>query len=178
MIGLLVRLAVLGSALVLAINVAATWIRALTAPKKPKELSPPDVPASPARDMVEDATRRINALLVDVAALKDTEMWQAANGFSEAVGRLNGAVLSDPERYRTARRYLGQILPAAQEATSKFAALHRNTGDSEAKRQFLELAGELTAAYEQAARDYMKATAAEVLVEAEVLRELLDRARR
>lgn len=177
MLGLLVRLAVLGSAFVVMWNVIGTWVRALAAPKKAPVL-PPAAPPSPARDMVEEATRQLNAIEVDVARLKDPEMWAATRRFVDAVGRLNQAVLSDPDRYRLARRYLGQILPAAEEATSKFAALYQTTGEASAKEPFLELAAELTAAYEQAARDYMEATAAEVLVEAEVLRELLDRARR
>ncbi len=177
MINLLVRLAVLGSAFVVLWNVLGTWLRALSAPKKTPAL-PASVPPSPARDMVEAATRHLNAIEVEVARLKDPAMWQAAEDFAAAVGRLNAAVLSDPDRYRLARRYLGQILPAAEEATAKFAALYRTTGAEAARAPFLELAGELTAAFDQAARDYMQATAAEVLVEAEVLRELLDRARR
>jgi len=177
MIGLLLRLAVLGSAIVVALNVVTTWMRALTGPKASKAL-PKDIPPSPARDMVEAATRKVNAIQVEIAGLKDAEMWQAANAFANAVGRLNEAVLSAPDRYRLARRYLGQILPAAEEATAKFAALYRTTGADAAKAPFLELAGELTTAYDQAAKDYMQATAAEVLVEAEVLRELLERARR
>ena len=177
MIGLLLRLAVLGSAFVVVWNVAAAWVRALTGPKKPAAL-PAEIPPSPARDMVEDATRRVNAIQVQIARLKDAQMWQATSDFSEAVARLNEAVLSDPGRYRLARRYLTQILPAAEDATDKFAVLYRTTGKAAAKAPFIELADELTSAFDQAARDYMQPTADEVLVEAEVLRELLDRTRR
>lgn len=176
MIPLLVRLAVIGSALVVAANVVLTWFRVLTGPRKAKAIEA-ELPPSPARDMVEEATTRMNAIQVTVAQLKDPEMWQATAAFAQAVERLNAAVMSDPDRYRTARRYLGQILPAAEEAITKFAALYRTTGP-DVKAPFLELAAELTTAYDQAATDYMETTAAEVLVEAEVLRELLDRARR
>ena len=176
MIPFLVRLAVIGSALWVAINVVITWMRALTGPRKAEAL-PPTLPPSPARDMVADAVKCVTAIQVEIAGLKDPEMWQAASAFEAAVGRLNAAVISDPERYRLARRYLGQILPAAEEAAVKFAALYRTTGD-DAKAPFLELFGELTSAFDQAAKDYMQATAAEVLVEADVLRDLLERARR
>ena len=166
----------IGSALVVAVNVIITWMRALAGPRKPKAIEA-EIPPSPARDMVEESTKHLNAILVKVAELKDAEMWHAATRFEEAVGRLNTAVLSDPDRYRSARRYLGQILPAADEAVTKFAALYRTTGP-EVKPSFLELVDELTVGFDQAAKDYMKATEAELLVEADVLRELLDRARR
>ena len=50
MIPFLVRLAVLGSALVVAANVVITWMRALSPPRK-KEALPSNLPPSPARDI-------------------------------------------------------------------------------------------------------------------------------
>ena len=177
MVSLLLRLAFIGSTLVVAWNVIVMWVRVLRGPRKPATL-PPAYPPSPARDMAQDALRAINAIQLEVASLKDAEMWQATNKFGNAVERLNMAVLNDPDRYRLAKRYLGQILPAAEEALGKFAALYKTGRKEAAKVPFLELTGELTTAFNQAADDYMKAIEAEVLVEADVLRDLLDRARR
>lgn len=172
---LVIRLALMGGTLLVFWNVTRVWLRALGQPRKTLATSPEDRTGRRAREMAEAATKWLTDMRVEVAALDDAEMWAATEGFAAAVERLIAAMLADPGRYRKARRLLGQVLYAAEQAVRHFARHQRANRDATARRRFLELARELEAAYSRAADDYARAGAAELAIEADVLRELLRR---
>lgn len=178
MVAFLIRLAVLGSMLLIAFNVFAGWWRLRGVRKRAQPVRSATPEEEKAREMAEAATRRATAIRVAAARLGDREMWQAAERVAAAVDALVRAVMAAPERNRQARRYLGQILPAAAEAVQDFAKLYRAGRNPAIRREYLELTGELASAFEAASAQYLGAKTDEVLIEAEVLRDLLERAKR
>ncbi len=159
-------------------NVTITFARALRHPKQTVALPPESRDEAAAREMVERALVRLTSMRVAVAELKDEELWSAMEKLSEAVNHLTSVVLSDPTRYRRARRHLGQILFGADHVARRFAALYRPSPDAEAKERFIALLTDLEKTYRRAASDYAKAGMEDLVVETEVLRQLVDRAKR
>lgn len=172
------RLAMMGGAVLVMWNVAITFARALRHPKRTVTLPPGSRDEAAAREMVERALVRLTSIQVAVAELKDEELWSATEELSEAVNHLTSVVLGDPARYRRARRHLGQILFGADHVTKRFAALYGPTPDVEAKERFIVLLADLEKTYRRAASDYAKAGMEDLVVETEVLRQLVDRAKR
>jgi hypothetical protein len=177
MINVFLRLAVFSGMIVLSFGVLRTWWHALRAPRKALSVSPETRAEFQAREMAEAATRWVTAMEVAIAELGDPELWGAMERFSKSIGRLTAAVLADPVRYRRGRRYLGQILVAAEQAVLHFARHYRATGDDDTRERFLELTGELAQEYDRAAKEYAGAGADDLAIETEVLRELLRRHR-
>lgn len=178
MLTLIIRLAMLGGVIVLTANVLGYWLRALLPPAKPAAALPGDRAEARARTMAEQAARRVTAMEVAVAELKDDELWRAIAAVSEAVRRLISALIADPERHRRARRHLGQLLYAAEQTVIRFARHYRGSRDDAARARFLGIAGDLAAEFDRAARDYAKSGAADLELDAEVLSDLIERARR
>ena len=171
------RLALLASTIIVMWNFARAWIGVLSAPKKDPELPAESHAEITAKVLATEATRHVTAIEVAIAALADEELWQATEGFTGAVGRLKSAMLAEPNYYKRAKRHLGQILIAAEQTAKHFARHYAATPDPGTRRQFLELAAELTEAFDRAAGQYAKSGAAELEVEAETLKELLRRSR-
>ncbi len=177
MLNILIRLAVMGSMIVLAVNVVRTWVHALRAPRKAIVAPPEDRVAFRAGEMVEHAMKRLTAMEVAVARLEDAEMWAATEGYAAEVRRLTAAVMADPQHYRRAKRHLGQILFASEQAVKHFVRHYGAMRDAGTRARFLGIMGELEAEFARAAGRYAEAGAAELEVEAEVLRDLLKRHR-
>lgn len=177
MLNILVRLAVMGSVIVLALNVVRTWFHALRSPRKAIIAAPEDRIAFRAGEMVEQAVHRVTSMEMAVAQLNDAQVWTALEGFAEAVRRLTAAVMAEPAYYKRAKRHLGQILFAAEQAVRHFARHYSAMQDPSMRQRFLDLASELEAEFDRAAMRYAEAGAADLEVETEVLRDLLKRHR-
>ncbi|MGI9395147.1 MAG: hypothetical protein ACR2OY_10920 [Boseongicola sp.] len=174
---LVFRLALMGSALIVMWNFARVWIGALRGTKKNPVLQSQTHAEIAAWVMAEEATRHVTAIEVAIAGLGDEELWQSAELFTEAVGRLKAAMLAEPDYYKRAKRHLGQILIATEQTTKHFARHQAATPDRGTRQQFQDLVAELTDAFDRAAVQYAKSGAAELQVEAETLKELLRRNR-
>lgn len=175
---LIFRLAMMGGAVLVMWNVVTTFARALRHPARTVALPPESRDEATARELVQLALERITTTEVAMAALKDPELWSATEGFAESAKRLTAAVLADPGRYRRARRHLGQILFGAAHVAKRFQSLYAATPDAEAKARMITLFTDLEATYARAAEQYAKAGMDDLEVETDVLRQLLDRARR
>ncbi len=178
MLSLFLRLAMLGGGVLVMWNVFATFARALRAPKKVLIAAPEDRASAAARDLCSSAARRVTNIEMAMAGLGDAELWSATEAFAKAVGQLIAAVQADPVRYRRARRHLGQILFGTEQATKRFAKLNSVVVNDASKAGFLTLLQDLSDAFERAASEYSKAGLTDLEIESQVLRDLIDRAKR
>lgn len=174
---LVFRLALMASTLIVAWNFARVWIGSLKAPRKAEPLPPLSREEIAARVMAEEAVRHTTAIEVAIAKLSDEELWQATAAFTTSVEKLKEAVLAEPAFYRRAKRHLGQFLIAAEQASKHFARHYAAHPDPGTRRQYMSLAQDLTDAYERATQRYAEAGAQQLEIEAETLKELLNRHR-
>ncbi len=173
---MLLRLAMMGGAVLFAWNLATEVGRLLRKPKTPEALPPANREEAAARDMCAAALEKTTAIEMAIAPLGDGVLWNRAEGFSFAVNKLTDAVLADPSRYRRARRHLTQILFGAKHAAKHFAKLYAASPNEEARDNFVSLLDDLTAAYQKAAEQYAEAGYADLEIEEDVLRELVEKA--
>ncbi len=175
---LVFRLAMMGGAVLVMWNVFATFARALRHPAQTVALPPESREEQAAREIVERALKRTTSIEVHIADLKDGDLWSATEAFVGAVKGLTKAVLANPSKYRRVRRHLGQILFGADHVTKRFSELYGATPDAAAKADFIALLGDLERTFLRATEGYAKAGMDELQVEADVLRQLLNRSRR
>lgn len=178
MVGLVLRLAMLGGAVLVMWNVAETFLRALRAPRQTMALDSECRNAAAARDLAEMATRKIVIIKAEIASTGDSELWTACEAFTDAAERLAAAVVMEPVGYRRARRHLSQILFGAKSATKRYVALQQVAPDEDGRARFIQLYRDLETAFKQAIVDYAESSKAELEIEEAVLRELISRVSR
>jgi len=178
MFGLIIRIAMLGGALLVLWNAFAVFAQALRSPKQSLSLSKDDRDLAAARDMATAALKKVTTLKADIAVLEDGALWTAAEALAQSVERLVQAMLANPAGHRRARRHLSQLLFGAKAATRKFARVHAIAPDPDRKASFIALLDDLRAAFDQATADYVKSDIANLKIEEAVLRDLVARATR
>ncbi|MEL6618704.1 MAG: 5-bromo-4-chloroindolyl phosphate hydrolysis family protein [Pseudomonadota bacterium] len=95
--------------------------------------------------------------------------------FEKAVEKMLQAVQDDPERARSLQKYLGVYLDGAAEASKRFCAIYRGTGDTQAHARFIQLLNDLGQSYEAKVQDYLSQGRSRLDVQIDVLSESLAR---
>ena len=110
-----------------------------------------------------------------VKPLGDADLLPDLHRFEGAVQRMLQAVEDDPERARSLQKYLGVYLDGAAEAATRFVAVYRNTGDSDAHARFGTLIRDLGHAFDRKATEYAAQGRDKMNVQIDVLSESLAR---
>ena len=110
-----------------------------------------DHKVSKTRIRVEAQMKRIKG---HVAPLACPDIMPHLTRFESAVARMVQAVEDDPERARSQQKHLGVYLDGAEEASDRFIAVHRGTGDPETHSRYVQLLHDLGRAYEKRAFEY------------------------
>lgn len=110
-----------------------------------------------------------------VKPLGDAELLPHLYRFEHAVQRMLQAVEDDPERARSLQKYLGVYLDGAAEAATRFVAVYRGTGDTDAHTRFGTLMRDLGTAFDKKATDYAAHGRDKMNVQIDVLSESLAR---
>ncbi|WP_299687958.1 5-bromo-4-chloroindolyl phosphate hydrolysis family protein [uncultured Tateyamaria sp.] len=110
-----------------------------------------------------------------VTPLACAEIMPLLKRFEDAVEQMVQAVEHDPERARSLQKYLGVYLDGAEEASARFIAIYRGTGDITAHRRYVTLLRDLGDAFAKRAYDYAEEGRARLDVQIDVLSESLAR---
>ncbi|WP_420861003.1 hypothetical protein [Algirhabdus cladophorae] len=92
-----------------------------------------------------------------------------ATAFATAVNRLLEAIVFDPERAASMRKYTGVYLTAVGDAAERFAGVYSGSHDASAREDFAALLSKLTSVYDGKAREYALAGREKLDVEMKVL---------
>ena len=110
-----------------------------------------------------------------VAPLACAEIMPHLTRFEDAVEQMVQAVELDPSRARSLQKYLGVYLDGAQEASARFIAIYRGTGDVDAHARYVTLLRDLGHAFEKRAFEYAEDGLDKLNVQIDVLSESLAR---
>lgn len=121
------------------------------------------------------AMGRVSEIKKRVAPLGCADIMPPLLRFEDAVEKMCQAVQDDPERARSLQKHLGVYLDGAVEASQRFAALYRGTGDVQAHARFVKLLHDLATAYEKKVHDYLAQGRSKFDVQIDVLSESLAR---
>ncbi|WP_415919935.1 5-bromo-4-chloroindolyl phosphate hydrolysis family protein [Tateyamaria sp. SN6-1] len=122
------------------------------------------------RTRVMGQMRRIKSHVTPLAC---PEIMPHLMRFEQAVERMVQAVEDDPERARSLQKYLGVYLDGAEEASDRFIAVYRGTGDTEAHANYVALLRDLGHAFEKRAYDYARQGRLKLDAQIDVLSESL-----
>lgn len=121
------------------------------------------------------AEARVSEIRANVAPLGDAELMPHLKKLQIAVERMLQAVEDDPTRARSLQKHLGVYLDGAAEASGRFLAVYRGTGDPDAHTRFRDLMRDLGHAFDRKATEYAGAGRGKLDVQIDVLSESLRR---
>ncbi len=128
-----------------------------------------------ASQLRRSAEARVDKIRANVAPLGDAELMPHLSKLQSSVQRMLQAVEDDPTRARSLKKHLGVYLDGAVEASDRFLAVYRGTGDPETHARFRDLMRDLGNAFDRKATEYADQGRSKLDVQMDVLSESLAR---
>lgn len=128
-----------------------------------------------AQTRAAEVQARMSVLMCDMRGVEDRTAVDAVTQLAGAISRLAEAVIEDPDHFGTVRQHLGPMVDGVERDTRQFIGLWQSTFDVLVLLDFLDLADDLTAEYDRAARAYDGASFVVPNVEARALRQTSKR---
>lgn len=134
-----------------------------------------DFQQSRAARMIEEGEAHLRQMQEAIARTGDRRLQGRVEMFAATVQDLFDRVRENPGDLSAARRYLGVYLMGARDATAKFAALYRRTGDSETRAAYETFLDDLEADFRARSDRLLDGDRTDLDVEISVLRDRLAR---
>lgn len=125
--------------------------------------------------VVDEAEKHLTAMTVALKRSGDRVVQDRLAQFQSTARTLINAVEEDPRDLTGARKYLSVYLLGARDATIKFADIYANTGDTQARADYLALLDDLDKNFAARTQKSLLDDKTDLNIEIDVLRERLSR---
>ena len=125
--------------------------------------------------VVDEAEKHLAAMSEAITRARDRQAEDRLAQFQTTARTLIRTVEEDPRDLTGARKYLSVYLLGARDATIKFADIYANTGDAQAKADFLALLDDLDKNFAARTQKSLLEDKTDLTIEIDVLRERLSR---
>ncbi len=122
---------------------------------------------------VDEAETHLKTMTEALASLDDRALSNRLSRLVDEVRAMCRTVEEDPRDLLQARRYLGVYLMGARDATLKFVALYRETGEDALRKDYEALLADLEKSFNAQRRQLLLDDRADLDVEIDVLRDRL-----
>jgi len=124
---------------------------------------------------VDEAEQHLAGMTEAIKRARDPKLERRVETFQATARRMFRSVENDPRDLVAARRYLGVYLLGAKDATVRFADLYAQSGNAQARTDYLALLDDLEQSFAQRTEKLLLDDKSGLDIEIEVLRERLAR---
>lgn len=124
---------------------------------------------------VDEAEQHLAGMTEAIKRARDPRLERRVETFQATARRMFRTVENDPRDLVAARRYLGVYLLGAKDATVRFADLYAQSGNAQARADYLALLDDLEQSFAQRTEKLLLDDKSGLDIEIEVLRERLAR---